>query len=113
VRTNKELKAGDLRERISFYNPSLFGDGYGGFYSQQTLSYTCWAKVTNLSGSRQNSEDQMVIKNQWEVIIRDNPLVTITKSMHINYAGKTLIISEIIDVNEYDRMIKLIAIQRD
>ncbi len=113
MRTNKELKAGDLRERISFYNPSLFGDGYGGFYSQQTLSYTCWAKVTNLSGSRQNSEDQMVIKNQWEIIIRDNPLVTITKSMHINYAGKTLIISEIIDVNEYDRMIKLIAIQRD
>lgn len=55
----------------------------------------------------------MVIKNQWEVIIRDNPLVTITKSMHIVYAGKTLIISEIIDVNEYDRMIKLIATQRD
>jgi SPP1 family predicted phage head-tail adaptor len=113
VRTNKELKAGDLRERISFFNPTLFGDGYGGFYSQQTLTYTCWAKVTNLSGQRQNSEDQMVIKNEWEVIIRDNPLITITKSMHINYAGKTLIISEIIDVNEYDRMIKLIATQRD
>jgi SPP1 family predicted phage head-tail adaptor len=113
VRTNKEIKAGDLRERISFYNPSLFGDGYGGFYSQQTLSYTCWAKVTNLSGQRQNSEDQMVIKNQWEVIIRDNPLVTITKSMNINYAGRTLVISEIIDVLEYDRIIKFIAIERD
>jgi SPP1 family predicted phage head-tail adaptor len=113
MRTNNELKAGDLRERISFINPSLFGDGYGGFYSQPTLTYTCWAKVTNLSGQRQNSEDQMVIKNQWEVIIRDNPLVTITKSMHILYAGKTLVISEIIDVNEYDRMIKLIATQRD
>ena len=112
MRTNNELKAGDLRERISFYNPSLFGDGYGGFYAQQTLTYTCWAKVTNVSGQRQNSEDQMVIKNQWEVVIRDNPLVTITKSMHINYAGKTLIISEIIDVNEYDRMIKLIATER-
>jgi SPP1 family predicted phage head-tail adaptor len=113
VRTNKELKAGDLRERISFYNPTLFGDGYGGFYSQQTLTYTCWAKLTNVSGARQNSEEQMVIKNQWEVIIRDNPLVTITKSMHINYGGRVLVISEIIDVNEYDRMIKLIAIQRD
>jgi SPP1 family predicted phage head-tail adaptor len=113
VRTNKELKAGDLRERISFYNPALFGDGYGGFYSQQTLTYTCWAKVTNVSGARQNSEDQMVIKNQWEVIIRDNPLVTITKSMHINYGGRVLVISEIIDVNEYDRMVKFIAIQRD
>ncbi len=113
MRTNKELKAGDLRERISFFNPALFGDGYGGFYSQQTLTYTCWAKVTYLSGQRQNSEDQMVIKNQWEVIIRDNPLVTITKSMHINYAGRTLVISEIIDVLEYDRMIKFIAIERD
>ena len=113
MRTNKELKAGDLRERISFYNPTLFGDGYGGFYSQQTLTYTCWAKLTNVSGARQNSEEQMVIKNQWEVIIRDNPLVTITKSMHINYGGRVLVISEIIDVNEYDRMIKLIAIQRD
>ena len=112
MRTNKEIKAGDLRERISFINPSLFGDGYGGFYSQPTLTYTCWAKVTNLSGTRTNSEDQMVIKNQWEVIIRDNPLVTITKSMHINYAGKTLVISEIIDVNEYDRMIRLIATER-
>jgi hypothetical protein len=55
----------------------------------------------------------MVIKNQWEVIIRDNPLVTITKSMHINYAGRTLVISEIIDVLEYDRIIKFIAIERD
>lgn len=112
MRTNNELKAGDLRERISFYNPSLFGDGYGGFYSQQTLSYVCWAKVTNRSGSRQNSEEQMVIKNEWEIIIRDNPLVTITKSMNINYSGKTLVISEFIDVNEYDRMIKIIAKER-
>lgn len=113
MRTNKELKAGDLRERISFYNPSLFADGYGGFYAQQSLTYTCWAKVTQLSGTRVNSEDQMVLKNQWKIIIRDNPLVTITKSMHINYAGQTLIIDSIIDVNEYDRMIKIIAKERE
>ena len=113
MRTNKQIKAGDLREKIQFLNPNLFGDGYGGFYTTASVIYICWAKVTNLSGARQNSEDQMVIKNQWEVIIRDNPLVTITKSMHIVYASKTLIISEIIDVNEYDRMIKLIATQRD
>lgn len=113
MRTNNEIKAGDLRERISFYNNNLTEDGFGGFTSSPGLAYTCWAKITNLSGTRTNSEDQMVIKNQWEVIIRDNPLVTITKSMHINYASKTLIISEIIDVNEYNRMIKLIATERD
>lgn len=113
MRTNNELKAGDLRERISFFNSNLSADGYGGFYSSAGLAYTCWAKVTNQSGTRQNSEDQMVIKNQWEIIIRDNPLVTITKSMHIVYAGKTLIIDSIIDALEYDRMIKIIAKQRD
>ena len=113
MRTNKEIKAGDLRERIQFYNPDLFFDGFGGYYSSFSVAYTCWAKVTNMSGTRQNSEDQMVIKNQWEVIIRDNPLVTITKSMHIIYAGKTLVISSIIDVNEYDRMIRIIATERD
>jgi SPP1 family predicted phage head-tail adaptor len=112
VRTNKEIKAGDLRERISFFNSNLSADGYGGFYSASGLAYTCWAKVTNLSGARQNSEDQMVIKNQWEVIIRDNPLVTITKAMFLTYAGQTLIIDSIIDVNEYDRMIKIIAKER-
>lgn len=112
MRTNKEIKAGDLRERISFFNSNLTADGYGGFYSAAGLAYTCWAKVTNLSGTRQNSEDQMVIKNQWEIIIRDNPLVTITKSMFITYAGQTLIIDSIIDVNEYDRMIKIIAKER-
>lgn len=113
MRTNNELKAGDLRERISFYSPNLFADGFGGYYSSNSISYTCWAKVTNQSGNRQNSEDQMVIKNQWEIIIRNNPLVTITKSMHIVYAGKTLIIDSIIDALEYDRMIKIIAKQRD
>jgi SPP1 family predicted phage head-tail adaptor len=113
VRTNNELKAGDLRERISFYNSNLTADGYGGFYSAAGLAYTCWAKVTNLSGRRVSSEDQMVIKNQWEIIIRDNPLVTITKAMHIVYAGKTLIIDSIIDALEYDRMIKIIAKERD
>lgn len=113
MRTNKEIKAGDLRERISFYSPNLFADGFGGYYSSNSVAYTCWAKVTNLSGTRQNSEDQMVIKNQWEVIIRDNPLVTITKSMHIVYAGKTLIVDSIIDALEYDRMIKIIAKERE
>jgi SPP1 family predicted phage head-tail adaptor len=113
MRTNKEVKAGDLRERIQFLNPNLFGDGFGGYYSSMGVSYTCWAKVTNVNGARINSEDQMVIKNQWEIIIRDNPLVTITKSMHILYNGKTLIIDSIIDVLEYDRMIKLIAKERD
>lgn len=113
MRTNKEIKAGDLRERVSFYNSNLTADGYGGFYSAAGLAYTCWAKVTNLSGTRLNSEDQMVIKNQWEIIIRDNPLVTITKAMHINYAGQTLIISSIIDALEYDRMIRIIANERE
>ena len=113
MRTNNELKAGDLRERISFFNSNLSADGYGGFYSAAGLAYTCWAKVTNQSGTRQNSEDQMVIKNQWEVIIRKNPLVTIIKSMHIVYAGQTLIIDSIIDALEYDRMIKIIAKERE
>ena len=113
MRTNKEIKAGDLRERIQFYNPNLFSDGFGGYYSSFSVAYTCWAKVTNQSGRRQNSEDQMVIKNQWEVIIRDNPLVTITKSMHIIYAGQTLIIDSIIDALEYDRMIRIIAVERE
>lgn len=113
MRTNKEVKAGDLRERIQFLNPTLFGDGFGGYYSSMGVTYTCWAKVTNLNGARLNSEDQMVIKNQWEIIIRDNTLVTITKSMHILYNGRTLIIDSIIDVLEYDRMIKLIAKERD
>ena len=84
MRTNKEIKAGDLRERISFYSPNLFADGFGGYYSSNSVFYTCWAKVTNLSGRRQNSEDQMVIKNQWEIIIRDNPLVTITKCVTLD-----------------------------
>lgn len=113
MRTNNELKAGDLRERISFLNSNLSADGYGGFYSAPGLVYTCWAKVTNLSGSRQNSEDQMVIKNQWEIIIRDNPLVTLNKTMHITYAGQTLIIDSLIDALEYDRMIRIIAIERE
>jgi SPP1 family predicted phage head-tail adaptor len=112
VRTNKEIKAGDLRERISFYNQNLNADGYGGFYSESNLAYTCWAKITNQSGKRQNSEDQMVIKNQWEIIIRDNPLVTVTKSMFISYKGQTLIIDSIIDALEYDRMFKIIAKER-
>ena len=113
MRTNKEIKAGDLRERISFYSPNLFADGFGGYYSSNSVSYTCWAKVTNQSGRRQNSEDQMVIKNQWEIIIRDNPLVTITKSMHIIYAGQTLVIDSIINALEYDRMIRIIAKERE
>lgn len=113
MRTNTELKAGDLRKRIQFYNPDLFSDGFGGYYSSFSVAYTCWAKVTNLSGRRVNAENQMVLNNQWEVIIRDNPLVTITKSMHIIYAGQTLVIDSIIDVNEYDRMIKIIAKERE
>lgn len=55
----------------------------------------------------------MVIKNQWEIIIRDNPLVTLSKSMHITYAGQTFIIDSFIDALEYDRMIRIIAMERE
>ena len=112
MRTNNEIKAGDLRERIQFLNPNLFGDGYGGFYTTASVTYTCWAKVTNLSGTRQNSEDQMVIKNKWEILIRRNELALVTKSMHILYDQRTFVISEINNVEEYDRMIKIIATER-
>lgn len=112
MRTNNQLKAGDLREKIQFLNPNLFGDGYGGFYTTASVIYICWAKVTNLSGARQNSEDQMVIKNQWEILIRKNELVTVTKSMHIIYNQRTFVISEINNVEEYDRLIKIIATER-
>ena len=112
MRTNKEIKAGDLRDKIQFLNPNLFGDGYGGFYSSMSVTYICWAKVTNLNGARQNSEDQMVIKNEWEILIRKNELAPVTKSMHILYNQRTLVISEIIDLNEYDRIIKIIAKER-
>jgi SPP1 family predicted phage head-tail adaptor len=113
VRTNKEIKSGDLRERIEFFSPNQYSDGFGGYYSTYGAFYACWAKVTNLSGTRLNSEDQMVIKNTWEIIIRLNPIINITKSMNIQYINKTLIIDSIIDVNEYDRMIKIIAKERD
>jgi SPP1 family predicted phage head-tail adaptor len=113
VRTNKEIKSGDLRDKIQFLNPNLFGDGYGGFYSRMSVTYICWAKVTNLKGERQNSEEQMVIKNEWEILIRKNELAPITKSMHIIYNQRILVISEIIDLNEYDRMIKIIATERN
>jgi SPP1 family predicted phage head-tail adaptor len=55
----------------------------------------------------------MVIKNTWEVLIRFNPLVAITKSMHINYDGKILVIDSIIDLESHKRMIKIIAKERD
>lgn len=113
MRTNKEIKSGDLRDKIQFLNPNLFGDGYGGFYSRMSVTYICWAKVTNLKGERQNSEEQMVIKNEWEILIRKNELAPITKSMHIIYNQRILVISEIIDLNEYDRMIKIIATERN
>ena len=113
MRTNKEAKAGDLRERITFMNPSNFSDGFGGFYGSYSAQYTCWASVKEISGARQNSEDQMVIKSSWEFIIRKNPAVTITKSMNIKYNNNTYIIQEINNLNEYDRMVKIICVNRD
>jgi SPP1 family predicted phage head-tail adaptor len=113
MRTNKQVKSGDLSERIEFINPDSFSDGFGGYYSSFGVFYTCWASIQNKSGARQNSEDQMVIKNTWEVLIRFNPLVAITKSMHINYDGKILVIDSIIDLENHKRMIKIIAKERD
>jgi len=55
----------------------------------------------------------MVIKNKWEILIRRNELAPVTKSMHIIYNQKTFVISEINDVQEYNRMIKIIATQRE
>jgi len=54
----------------------------------------------------------MVIKNQWEILIRRNELATVTKSMHIIYNQRTFVISEINNVEEYDRLIKIIATER-
>lgn len=113
MRTNKQVKAGDLNDRIEFMNPSLFSDTYGGYYSSFSVSYTCWASVINVSGARQNSEDQMVIKNTWEILIRLNPIVVLSKSMHIKYDNKILVIDSIIDLDNHKRMLKIIAKERD
>lgn len=113
MRTNKEAKTGDLRERVKFYSQTLTADGFGGFTNVPTLYYECWASVKANIGKRQDSESQMAIKTSWEVLIRFNPLKPIDKSMHIVYGLKTLIIDSVIDLDEHNRMVKIIANERE
>jgi head-tail adaptor len=112
MRSNAQIKAGDLRERITFYTQGLTADGYGGFTNVPAEYYTCWASVVNNSGARTDDSGQKIILNNWEIILRDNTSKPINKTMYLVFGSLELIIQEIIVLRGYDRVIKIMAKER-
>lgn len=98
------------REKIVFLTPTTVDDGAGGTkLSANATTYTCWASVKALSGSRALEFSQITGKIGYEIEMRYQFDFAPTPAMQVQWRGKILTIHGAIDSRITEREVKFTA----
>lgn len=73
------MRAGILRDKITFSRYTRVSDGAGGSASTSAVLLTCWAQVVRDSGEISQQSGQNVLKTDYTVICRRASVSTVRK----------------------------------
>lgn len=100
------MKAGELNKRLIIQKPDDAGSGWGGETGWHTHA-TVWAAITGARGTDYFTADQ----EQSEVthLIKCRYVFGVTAAMRINFQGRIFAIKSVINVDERNRELHILA----
>lgn len=106
-------KAGGRFEPIEFFENTITTSASGNRSATRASYWSTRAKVKPLTERRGLEAHQTVLKAGFEFSMRYRSDKTVTMSMELDYSGQTLIIHSIINVNEQNKELQVIAMVND
>lgn len=98
---------------IEFWKANKVSNGQGGSNSTHELDFSDYGCVFTKDETRTLQEGQLVLEGLIEIYLRYRSDILITKGHLIRFKGRNLTIQSIINVNELNEEIKLIASESD
>lgn len=98
---------------IEFYKENKVSNGQGGSYGSYELDFSDFAYVITKDETRTTQEGQLILEGFYEIYLRFRSDVSILKSHQIKMKNKSLTVHSIINVDELNKEIKLIASESD
>lgn len=98
---------------IEFWKENKVSNGQGGTHVSYTLDFADYACVVTKDETRTLQEGQLILEGFYEIYLRFRSDVSILKSHQIKLKEKSLTIHSIINVDELNKEIKLIASESD
>lgn len=98
---------------IEFRKENKVSNGQGGSYATYMLDFEDYACVVTKDETRTTQDGQLILEGFYEIYLRYRSDVSILKSHYIKLKGKNLTIHSIINVDELNKEIKLIASESD
>jgi hypothetical protein len=98
---------------LEFWKSESVSNGQGGTYSKYELDFADYACIVTKDETKTLQEGQLILEGFYEVYLRFRSDITITKSHLIKFKNMNLTVHSIVNVNELDKEIKLIASESD
>ncbi|WP_316817289.1 head-tail adaptor protein [Pedobacter nyackensis] len=98
---------------IQFWKENNVSNGQGGSYGSYELDFEDYACVVTKDETKTNQQGQIVLEGLFEIYLRYRSDMSILKSHQIKLKDKSLTIHSIINVDELNKEIKLIASESD
>lgn len=98
---------------VEFWINSNIPDGYGGSTASFNLDFLDYGYIITKDETRTLQEGQLVLEGLIQIYIRYRSDISITKSHLIKLKNKSFTIHSIINVDELNKEIKLIASESD
>ena len=107
------MEIGKLNRRITYTAPgALTGDGYGGNTRAAGTSVTTWASANPLSQEKILLYGLTTGQRAYIFTFRYGIGSVITNNYTITYESRTFIIKQVLEVNESQQIIKVLASER-
>lgn len=112
---NQSIDIGRFRSRPSFLNNSPTSDGAGGQIENYTAFLTCWGLLSQNTGSRLVSQNEIILDNFYTLIVRyQDALATNLKSNTLIQVGSRLFtIQSTTKIQELDYFYSFTLVQKD
>ena len=98
---------------VEFWSADNISNGQGGTYVKYLLAFGDYAYIKTKDETRTLQENQLILEGYFEIYLRYRSDISILKSQNIKMNGKNLTIHSIVNVNELNKEIKLIASESD
>jgi SPP1 family predicted phage head-tail adaptor len=106
------MRTGSLSKRVKVIQINAVPDGAGGTTPSETEILETWASITPVKGQRAFQYNQIIQSTWYDVLLRYREDTTITKDLILDYNGKELILHSVINKDERNRTIQIVAYEK-
>lgn len=103
---------GSFNQKVTIYSITESSDSQGGASETGVSEKTTWAKIEPMTGVRALEYGQLVHGKPYRILMRQRKDLTLDENYYLIFGSKTLRIHSVVNIEESDRFLEIIAYEK-